>query len=79
MTLLSVRGEDGGRVAQHAPNAQQQQHEEVEHGPRLRHLHVLDGLRVNDESQASALDSLCEQEDTGTHLGKLGLPQDPCC
>ena len=61
---IRERGEDGGRVAQHAPNAQQQQHEEVEHGPQLRHLHVLDGLRVDDESQASALDSLCE---AGTH------------
>ena len=54
------RGEDGSRVAQHAPNAQQQQHEEVEHGPQLGHLHVLNGLRVDDESQASALNSLCE-------------------
>lgn len=41
--------EDGGGVSQHAADAQHQEHDEVEHGVQLRHLHVFDGFRVDDK------------------------------
>jgi len=55
---VGQRREDGGGVPQHAADAQHQQHEEVEHGVQLGHLHVFDGFGIDDERQPGALDGL---------------------
>lgn len=41
--------EDGGGVSQHAADAQHQEHDKVEHGVQLGHLHVFDGFRVDNK------------------------------
>lgn len=55
---VSQRRDDGCDVAEHAAHPQQQEHEEVEHGPELRQRHVLNGFTIDDEGQAGALHSL---------------------
>lgn len=52
---VSERGDDGGDVAQHAPNSQQQEHEEVEHRPQLGQRHAHYCFTVHDESQTGSL------------------------
>lgn len=55
---VGQRREDSGGVSQHAADAQHQQHDEVEHGVQLGHLHVFDRFRIDYKCQSCPLDGL---------------------